>query len=273
MSVLFVLIFIAFDFVWYFPVYRRQGLTDRLPRRTVPVSILVGLIPVFLASIFVQFGGGFLRRAIPFSEVANLALDSYFDAALVEELMKFLGAYLIVRKVCPKRKVDYVLIFGAVGLGFEVTESLLLMDSAIAALGRGVFALHIIWQFFMGMFFWEYRQAKQLGDRHGVRKNLCLAFGVPIVLHGTNDFLAFMAERALNTLDAAAPETLEAVEALAPETEAAGVWMLLLLIFLVVQIVFQIVTFKMALKTAKESRRLDNAPNGEEQDSAETPEA
>lgn len=251
------LIFTIFIFVWYFPVWKRQGTEERLPRWTIAKSIAVGMVPVFLVIILLQVAFGFLQRALPLSPVAFTASDSYLSAALVEETVKFLGAYLVIRKVCPKRKVDYVLIFGAVGLGYEVTETLLLLDSVIAGLGRGIFALHIIWQFWMGMFYWEYRQAKLRGDRNAARKNLLLAFLIPVILHGTNDFLAFMAEKGFSAVDPAMLENFSGVADLSPELEAAGWWTAALLLFMAVEIVFQIITFRMALRTAKESRNTE----------------
>lgn len=253
-----IVIFIAFCFVWYFPVWKGQGKTDRLPKGTVAKAIGIGLVPAFLVIILLQIGFGYLERALPLSPVARTFSTSYISAALVEEGVKFLGAYLIIRKTCPKRKVDYVLIFGAVGLGYEVVETLLLLGSIVAGIGRGVFALHIIWQFFMGSFFWEYRKAKENNDRRAQRRSLILAFAVPVILHGTNDFLAFMAESGAQNVDEKVWESFTLAKPMPPEMMPAVWWFAALLVFMLFEIVFQIMTFKMALASAKESRMADN---------------
>ena len=250
-------VFLIFIFVWYFPIWRRQGQTGRLPRRTIAESIAAGLIPGFLAIIILQILFGFLLRALPLTGAAYSAVDAYISAALIEESVKFLAAYLIIRKVQPTRKVDYVLIFGAVGLGYEVTETLLLLDSVVSGFFRGVFAQHIIWQLWMGMFFWEYMQAKRDQNPAGCRRNLFLSLAVPFFLHGTNDFLAFMVEKGLKNVEPGALENFSAQQVVTPDLEAAGWWFLALLVFMILQIIFQIVTFRMALKTAADSRKMD----------------
>ena len=253
-------VFIAFVFVWYFPVWLRQGMKNRLPKGTVFKSIALGFVPGFLAIIVFQILFGYAERKLNLSGTAYYAVDSFICAALTEELIKFFAARLIIRKVEPKRKVDYALVFGAVGLGYEAVETFLGLDSVWAGIIRGVFALHIIWQLWMGLFYWEYRQAKERGDRAGVKKNLALVFLVPIFFHGMNDFLAFMAEDRLQAMNAAAlPENFMTGTSLAPEAEAAAVWFLILFGFMIVQLVYQIVTFRMALKTAKQSRAADAA--------------
>ena len=249
-----VIVFLIFVFVWYFPVWHRQGKEESLPRFTIAKSVFMGLIPGFLLIILLQIGLGYLFRALPLSDTAFTACDCYIGAAVVEEFVKFLMAYVVIRKVQPERKVDYVLIFGAVGLGYEVTETLLLLDSVIAGIGRGIFALHIIWQFFMGTYFYKYREAKQNGNETQARRSLLLAFGVPVFIHGTNDFLAFMAEKYLGVLDAGSLENFSAeAQNITPELEAAGWWTAALLVFMLFEIIFQIITFRMALRAAKES--------------------
>ena len=255
------IIFLIFIFVWYFPVWRRQGQADRLPRRTIPKAIVCGAIPAFVIIIVLQVLFGFVRRALPVSERVSQALEAYIGAALVEECVKFFTAYLIIRRIEPKRKVDYVLIFGAVGMGYELTESIIQLDSVLTGIMRGVFSLHIIWQFWMGMFFWEYRQAKQRGDRRGKCVNFILAFAVPILLHGTNDFLAFVNSDLLTKNTDA---ILNAdIGNLSPEAEMVGEWFFALLVFVIIQTIFQFVTFGMALKTAKQSRQADEEARAE----------
>lgn len=241
-------IFLIFIFVWYFPVYKKQGQMNRMSKKTVPLTILIGMIPTFIAIILVQIPLGWLLQALSLPDIPRIAFDSFICAALVEELLKFFTAYLILRKVNPQRKVDYVLIFGAVGLGYEVTETLLGLDSMLAGAFRGVFALHIIWQFWMGMYYWEYRNTSASG------KNLALTFAVPILFHGLNDFLAFTVENKAAGLDLDLLQSVTDVSALTAEQTEFLVWFGVLFLFMIVEIVFQIATFRRAVRTAKESQ-------------------
>lgn len=245
------IIFLVFVFVWYFPVYRKQGNMDRLPKKTVPIAIGVGLIPVFIATILVQFGLGYLLKFLGLTGIPYFAFDAFIIAALVEEMVKFLGAFLIVRKVKPKREVDYALIFGAVGLGFEVLETIICLDNVLVGAERGVFALHIIWQLWMGLYFYRYHQAKQMNDKAAAKKNLTLALLVPIVIHGMHDFLAFVTADKVEKLD-----INNLANAASAET-AVTIWLVVLCTFLIFEIVFQIITYRKALKAARESKLTD----------------
>lgn len=250
------IIFLIFVFVWYFPVYCGQGKTERLSHRTVPIAILTGMIPVFAVVLLIQIGLGRFYKLISVSGMLYTALDAFVSAALVEEFVKFVAGYLIVRKTKPQRGVDYVLIFGAVGLGYEVTETLLQLDSVIAGIVRGVFALHIIWQFWMGLYYWKFRDAKRLSDSKSAVKNITLAFVVPIVLHGMNDFLLFVIQEKMKAGDSVITENVSGMETVIDE-ESMLLWVGALLLFMVIEIVFQIVTFRKALREARKSRASD----------------
>ncbi len=246
------LIFFIFIFVWYYPVYKGQGKTNRLSGKTVLKGVLIGMIPVFLAVVLLQIGGGYLLRALHLTGIGSMAFESFFNAAVIEEFLKFFGAWLIIRKLKPQRCVDYVLILGSVGLGFEVAETALLLDSVVAGVFSGIMALHIIWQYWMGLHFFKYREAKQANDAGAARKNLILAFVVPIIMHGLNDFLAFVVESKAGSID------MSNLEINTPETTGFAIWIGALFLFIAIEIVYQIITYRKALRAARESR-LDEA--------------
>ena len=255
------IIFVAFIFVWYFPVWARQGKGNRLPVRPILRSVLAGMFPVFFAALIIQILLGNLYRALSVPYLMNKALSSYVDVALVEEGFKFLGAYLIIRKLDPQRKSDYILIFGAVGLGFEITETLLELDSPLAGAVRGMFAMHIIWEFWMGSFFWEYRQRRKPGF-------LLLSLAVPFVLHGTNDFLCFVGLDQLPFLDEELPAGLNAAKDLSARMNHPEDWILALALFMILQLAFQIYTYCMALRASRETRETANSVSDENPDTS-----
>ena len=53
---------------------------------------------------------------------------------------------------------------------------------------RAFFPFHIMWQIFMGAHLYEYKVAKMNNDSKAMKKELVLAFGVPILMHGCCDF-------------------------------------------------------------------------------------
>lgn len=240
------ILLIILSLIWYFPVYRRQGEVDRLPLRVCLKAIFVGMVPVFLCSILVQGLMGFIpgRNALP--QLAKLAVSAFIEAGLVEELAKFTGAYLILKKVQPTRKLDYVLIFGGVGLGFHLTESLMGTsgDGVLLTAVRAVLVLHLLWQYWMAMEYFEYRKGVNAGDKRLLRRTLLF----PILFHGLNDFLAFACSEAV----------------LSESQELAAAAFLLFVVWMVVIIVYMVYIMRRVKRVVKESREAVPAAAAEE---------
>ena len=238
-------IFFVFIFVWYFPAYVRQGKIGKPAGKHYILAILFGALPVMLAALILQIALTRLYRVLGVpSGTLHYALESFISAAAVEELLKFFFAWLIIRKVRPERQIDYALLFGAVGMGFEITESLMGMDSVLAAVIRGVFAYHILWQFWMGLYYRKYRQAREAENASGKVKYFILTFLVPTLLHGINDFIAFMAEAAMD----------------ANNENAMAFWTLGYIVYILFSIVYLIFTMRNIRRAVSESRQLTEVP-------------
>lgn len=238
-------IFFIFIFVWYFPAYVKQGRPGKPAGKHYLFAILLGAVPVMLAALILQVALTQLYRVLGVSSgTLRYALESFVSAAAAEELLKFFFAWLVIRRAGPERQIDYALLFGAVGMGFEITESLMGMDSVLAAVIRGVFAYHILWQFWMGLYYRKYRLAGEAGNASEKVKYFLLTFLVPIVLHGVNDFIAFMAEDAMN----------------ANNDNAMAYWTLGYIIYILFSVVYLIFTMKKIRKAVSESRQLTEVP-------------
>ena len=233
---LIVILCIIAALVWYLPVFLKQSKTDRLPGKTSIISVLTGAFPVMIAALILQIAVSFAMRAMEIKGALYNFCDAFISAALIEEGLKFLAAYIIVKKVKTQNKIHYILIFGAVGAGFMITENVMKSGSVLGSVLGAIFAFHIIWQYWMGMYFFEYSQAKQIGDKSKAGKNLTLALGVPFLIHGLNDFIAFVAE------------PLSAGEI----TDQEAYILLALMIWIVLMIVFVIITMRKVIKTEKE---------------------
>lgn len=231
-------IFAAFTCVWYVLPYRKQGENNRQPGKVYIKAILLGLIPAAITLLALQILVGFPMRAMHLTEVTHALVDSIVSAAIIEEGVKFFFAWLVVRKLKDLRKIDYALIFGAVGLGYEIIESIALIDSVVGGILRGVFASHIFWQYWMGLYFFEYLKAKDEGDSRRKKKNLLIIFLVPILLHAFNDFTAF-------ALDFNGSDT------------QLGLAVLGLILSMILIIIFTIITYRMVLREAKKSREVE----------------
>lgn len=232
------LLFIVCSLLWYIPVYKKQDKIDRLSAKKCVVSMLVGAFPVFIISTLTQIGWGLVVPSAGEQSVPYIFFKAFIVAAVTEELFKFLGSLLLIKLFKAKRQIDYVLIFGGVGLGFHLLESGMSSTNLVSAVLGSVLVYHMFWQFWMGFYYYEHRQSALTGN--GSIKSLILAFAIPILLHGANDFIVFMVE-ALTTSN---------------NNDSAAIWILAYLVLLVVIVIFTVITTKKANRSARMSREL-----------------
>lgn len=225
---------------WFIPVYRRQGQDEKLHKKWCIAAGLSGAVPAFIVAVAVQIGAGFCFKIFGTPHAAMRVIEAFGAAAFTEELLKLFCAMLIIRLAKPSRKIDYVLIFGAAGLGFSVTESLggmLTGESVIAAIVTAVTAYHVNWQYWMGMFFYDYRQLKSSGNNSGAAGKLLVAIGVPVLMHGINDWLVFALEDYVKDVES----TFEVLILMA------------MILWTVWMIIYAVITLRKALRIAKDS--------------------
>ena len=149
-----------------------------------------------LAALLDMLVAGALHFIIPQpsdSPLADALYNAFVSAALPEEFCKLLMLYLCIWKNPNFDEYYDGLEYAAfVGLGFAGIENLLyIVQGGLGlALGRGIFAVpaHFFFAIFMGYFFAMARF--QYSER---RKFMTFAYIVPVMLHGTYDFvLMFM---------------------------------------------------------------------------------
>lgn len=232
------IVFLICCLFWYLPVYRKQGREGRPEGKVYIKGILLGAFPVILISLLIQILLTRIFRAAGADADTILLLDALLSAAVTEEGMKFLFARRLVRKAGVSRKIDFILLFGAVGMGFQITESLMGMDGVFHALLRGILAYHVVWQYRMGMYYYDFLTAGETGERKGFPVK---ALGVPMLLHFVNDYLAFRMDAAV--LEEAGP--------------AETFWILAFLGFFVFSVLYLAGTMKKVTRTAKESGKED----------------
>jgi len=185
----------------------------------LPALVVVGYIvfrdknkrePITQVWKGVRYGIGSALVAIafatPFSALAEMVpvLDytetfwgaiygAFFIAAIPEELAKLLMLYLLLRKnPYFDERMDGIVYAVAVGMGFAGFENILYLlenEEAWEMVGaiRALFSVpgHFCYAVFMGYYYSLAHFDKK--NQHGL--NLFLMVAVPIVLHGTFDFL------------------------------------------------------------------------------------
>ena len=116
----------------------------------------------------------------------NAVLKAFVMYGVIEELTKYLFARRVLKKYETLKKIDIMVIFGFVGMGYEIAESLF-VGNPLAGVVRGIFVAHIMYQFIMAHFFYESIRAQNQGDEARAKKNRIFCLAIPILIHGIND--------------------------------------------------------------------------------------
>lgn len=190
-----IFVFLAFAAIWFIRPFKLRGTEGRPPFKWFVFAVLAGAFFSNLVAVILQatIGGLVLASGI-LSEVAYNFFKAFVMAALFEETLKFIPAYFFTKKSGAIQKIDYMLLFGAAGFGFELIESVLHIittSSPIAVIFR-VACLHVFWTMFLGAFFYEYKMAKQRGESSKATLMLVIGFLGSILLHGSHDIGLFL---------------------------------------------------------------------------------
>ena len=202
---------ILVSLLWYYPGIRAQGANRALKKGDyVKTIFLFGLLyacgliiitEVIWDAVLWKPGDGGLVKEI---------ISDFFRAALLEEFFKLTGFLLAKRSIKPWRKIDYMLLAGAIGLVYSVVEKAVAGNPVSVILGLAI-PMHIVWQFNQGGHIFEYEQAKAQGDERRARRELFLAIGVPFLLHGLWDSVLSIIAYCLQREDAAALQAVGGV--------------------------------------------------------------
>ena len=180
---------LIFIFIWFRPVLKRQkevgGYVDKKAKIT---ALLLGLIPATIVLLLCEIGLGWVFKLSGISghPILNAVLKAFVMYGVIEELTKYAFAKPVLKKYETLKRIDIMVIFGFVGMGYEIAESLF-VGSPLAGAVRGIFVAHIMYQFIMGHFFYESIRAQNLGDEARAKRNWIFCLAIPILVHGVND--------------------------------------------------------------------------------------
>lgn len=185
------LIVVVLSLCWYMPVYKKAAGPDRVDKKTLRNTFFVGLVPTFIVAFFIQMGIAFIYNHVGLEEgsAVRVIITAFVSYALVEESAKMFFGSIMVKRLKEVNAKNYILVFGMIGIGFEIFESMMLVGMAgiIGAILRGVLALHVICQIWMGGYCYRAYKCKENADRAGYRKNMILALLIPVLVHGFHD--------------------------------------------------------------------------------------
>lgn len=177
--------------LWILPAYLKAPKDYRLDKKFIIKAILMGLVVGFIGAFILQIIAGSIFVnvfKIPQDSLLYEFIKAFILFGLIEELMKFSAGSFSLKKSQFQSKFDYIIIFALAAFGFTLLETTIVSSGGLAGIFRAFFPFHIMWQIFMGAHLYEYKIAKLNNDSKTMKKELALAFGVPILMHGCCDF-------------------------------------------------------------------------------------
>ena len=178
---------ILFYFVWKGDRYEKE------PPKLLLKLFLFGALTTVSASIIEIFFGDVVFGFMDHQGILFLLIDNFLIVALSEEA----GKFFVLKKITWKHPAfnytfDAVVYAVTVSLGFATLENILyLFDGSMGtAVIRALFSVpgHVIDAIYMGYYYGLARHAAGYNDERLKKKNLKLAFLVPVLIHGFYDF-------------------------------------------------------------------------------------
>lgn len=198
--------------LWILPAYLKAPKDYRLDKKFIIKTILMGIVIGFIGAFILQIIVGSIFTnvlMIPQDSLLYEFIKAFIIFGLIEELMKFCVGSFSLKKSQFQSKFDYMIIFALAAFGFTLLETTIVSSTGgLSGILRAFFPFHIMWQIFMGAHFYEYKVAKINNDSKTMKKELALAFAVPILMHGCCDFsttlignVAILIQSSMNTFD------------------------------------------------------------------------
>ena len=185
-------IYIIFAIIWYMPLYKKQPDDgSQLKKKELIVSLITGFIPAFVVSVLFQCALSWILKifGLPSNTTAAEIIMNIVGYAIGEEAVKYIFANKLLKKYGYKSVYNTALLFGAVGAGFGLIESTLIIirsQNIIFSALRGIVSLHVFLQLWMGLHLGFAMKVKET-DMVNARRHTVLAFVVPIFIHAVQD--------------------------------------------------------------------------------------
>lgn len=241
---LFLIVFFGFLTIFLLPLYRKQGKEGMPAKKWYVLPMVVTAVAGFVVALGAQIILKTVMIVLNMSGIVTDIIFAFIGAALVEELLKFGVGYAFIKKSKVTRKIDYIFILGACGLGFEIIESLLMSSGGlIAGIVRGALCLHVFFQLYMGAQLFEYKKAKEIGDKVKAKASLLKMWLIPFFLHGFNDIGSFFITRGVDVETSAIIDSTVLIA-------GAAIWAVTLVFY----VIFFIRTYRITRRAAIDSR-------------------
>jgi len=190
------------------------------------LALVLGGIPVVIgAVIFNSWAEARWVPALGLNELMSSIASALFTG-FGEEGLKLIAALISVIGLKNARKIDYIIIFGMVGAGFEIIESIAFASDLLTMAIRVFLALHVVWLFYNGAKYYETKNGKGL--------SIFLGYIVTAIFHAAFDMGAVLMRN----------------ESASEDIQVLG--FILTVVGVIINVVFIVRTTKMVGKAVKE---------------------
>lgn len=158
---------VVISLCWYLPVVKAQGENTFLRGRDYTrIALQYGLLISSILIITTEIIWDGLVARTSLSGLPKDLLSSITRAAFLEEFFKFIGFLMARRKLLLRRKIDFVLTAGMIGVVYSVVEKAATLNIGNVIVGL-IIPMHIMWQFNQGGHYYEYEQTTGSWFLHG----------------------------------------------------------------------------------------------------------
>ena len=166
------------------------------------IFLLYGIVYATIPIIFTEIMWDIVFDGVGFKVgLCRELIESFFRAALIEEIFKFYGFIKANREYQFKNEKEYMIGAGMIGLAYGIIEKIA-SGNAIAIVLGIVFPMHFLWQMNQGRHYYKYIKDKDKNNKNA-KKELFMATIFIFLMHGCWDALisliSYFADESKNT--------------------------------------------------------------------------
>ena len=204
------------------------------------IFLLYGIVYVTIPIIIAEITWDIVFDGIGFKVgLWRELVESFFRAALIEEIFKFYGFMRANKEYQFKNEKEFMIGAGMIGFAYAIIEKIASGNVMSIILGI-IFPMHILWQMNQGRYYFKYNIAKEEKNKKKAKKELFMATVFIFLIHGCWDALISIV-------------SYFATESKNPNADMiGGISLIMVIIIGIIYIVLSIIKIRKVLKNNRE---------------------
>lgn len=206
------------------------------------IFLLYGIVYATIPIIIAEITWDIILGGIGFKVgLCRDLVESFFRAALIEEIFKFLGFMGANKKYQFKNEKEYMIGAGMIGLAYGIIEKIATGNGFSIVLGI-IFPMHLLWQMNQGRHYYKYKIAKEENNIKVAKKELFMATIFIFLMHGCWDAIISI---------------ISHLAAEANNINANMIGGILLILIIIIGIIYVVISIKKIRKVLKNNKKSD----------------